>query len=246
VDTGQVFRSTDGVNWESVFATPRREGSFVGGMLGLAIDRSEPSTIYVSQDGGRVFKSTQRGDPDTWVPTAGQPDTDSFTYALAVDENGNVFAGTLLDGLWRSTDGGDSWDRVLPDQGTVMYCVTVPGAVFASAGDANLYRSIDFGDTWEALTSFTSVDDGDGVGDSGWAIAVDPYDPDHILFSRQEGWHTADDGAGLVETFDGGETWTELNEGLGLPNVSTIVFAPDGMVYAGSSCGGIWRLPPAD
>ena len=127
---------------------------------------------------------------------------------LAVDGAGTVFAGTLEDGLWRSTDGGNSWERVLEKQWTIMHCLAVPGAIYASAGDANLYRSADGGDTWVALTSYSSVDDGDGVGDSGWAIAVDPKDANHILFTRQEGWHTADDGAGIVESFDGGRNWS--------------------------------------
>ena len=240
-DTSQVVRSTDGLNWTSVFQTPRQQGSFLGGMLGLAIDPTDQATIYVSQDGGQVFKSTDGG--DNWAATAGQPEGDSFTYALTVDEDGRVFAGTLLDGLWRSTNGGDTWEQVLVEQGTVNGCLAVGGAVYAAAGDANLYRSTDGGDTWESLTDFTSVDDGDGVGDTGWTVAVDPADPDHILYTREEGWHTADDGPGVVESYDGGETWTELNTGLGLPNVSVLTFGTDGTVYAGTACGGIWRLP---
>ncbi len=244
VDTGQVLRSTDGVHWTTVFATPRQEGGFMGGMLGLAVDPVDPSTVYVSQDGGSVFKTTDNG--DTWAATPGQPGGTFFTYALTVDENRRVFAGTLENGLWRSADGGASWEQVLPEQGSIFHCVAVPGAVYASSGDdANLYRSTDGGDTWQALTSFSSVDDGDGVGDAGWAIAVDPNDPDHILFTRQDPSHTADNGEGIVETFDGGNTWSELNDGLGLPNVSDIVFAPDGTLYAATLCGGVWRLPPA-
>ncbi len=242
VETSQVLRSTDGVNFTAVFETPRHDGDFMGGMLGLAVDPTNPSTIYASQDGGSVFKSTDNG--NNWSETAGQPDNNSFTYALAVDDNGTVFAGTLLDGLWRSTDGGASWQRTLAGLGTVFHCLAAAGAVYASAGDdANLYRSTDGGSTWEALTSFTSVDDGDGVGDAGWAIAVDPDDPDHILFSRQEGWHPADDGPGVVESFDGGQSWHALNDGLGLPKVSGFAFGSDGTVYAGTSCAGVWRLP---
>ena len=200
----------------------------------------QPSTLYVTQDGGQVFKSTDSG--DTWAPTASQPESNSFTYALAVDDAGRVFVGTLRDGLWRSTDGGDSWQRVLTEQSVIFHVLAVPGAIYASAGDANLYRSTDGGDTWQRLTNFSSVDS-DGVGEQGYAIAVDPHNPDHIFFSRRDTWHPADAGSGIVESTDGGATWKPLNPGLGQLSVNALTVGPDGSLLAGTGCAGIWYLP---
>jgi photosystem II stability/assembly factor-like uncharacterized protein len=238
----KVLRSTDGVNWTTVFNRPRPTGAYLSGALGLAVDPSQPSTLYVTQDGGQVFKSTDNG--NTWAPTPGQPGGASFTYALAVDSAGRVFAGTLVDGLWRSTDGGVSWQRVLSEQSTIFHVLAVPGAVYAPAGDANLYRSTDGGTTWQRLTSFSSVDDGDGVGDQGMAIAVDPNDPAHLLFSWSDTWHWADASPGIVESLDGGATWAPLNTGLGHLKVSALAFGQAGTLFAGTSCGGVWRLRP--
>jgi cysteinyl-tRNA synthetase len=241
---GQVLRSTDGISWTVVFTNTRPAGAWMGGaMLGLAVDPATPSTLYIAQDAGQVYRSTSNGDPGTWAPTSGQPAGRSFTFALAVDGQHRIFAGTLNDGLWRSTNGGNSWEQVLTGQGTIYQVLAVPGAVYASAGDGNLYRSEDGGDTWLKLTNFSPADDGDGVGDQGMAIAVDPQNPDHILFSQRDTWHNSDAAPGMVESTDGGVTWTPVNTGLGNLSVGVLTFGSGGDIFAGTSCGGIWRRP---
>ncbi|MBU0637325.1 MAG: Ig-like domain-containing protein [Planctomycetes bacterium] len=244
VSASQVLRSADGVNWTAVFQTPRQTGSFMSGMMGLAVDPTAPATVYAAQDGGQVFKTTDSG--DTWVATGGQPGGNSFTYALTVDAAGRVFAGTLLDGLWRSTDGGGTWQRVLPELGTVMQCVAAGQSIYAAGGDANLHRSNDGGEMWETLTAYVPDITGDGVSVQGWGVAVDPADANHILFTRQDAWHPADAGPGIVESFDGGLTWDVGNQGLGLLSVHSIAFGSDGTLYAATSCGGVWRRPPTE
>jgi xyloglucan-specific exo-beta-1,4-glucanase len=243
---GQVLRSNDGVEWTPVFSHTRPiEGTWLGGfMLGLAVDPTTPTTLYVTQDSGQVYTSSRNGEPGTWSPTAGQPAKNSFTYALAVDAQHRIFAGTVRDGLWRSTDGGASWQSVSAlGQSTVFHLLAVSDTVYAAGGDSNLYRSPDGGDTWQALTQFSAADDGDGVGDQGMAIAVDPRNPDHILFSRQDPYHSADGGLGLVESTDGGRTWRPINAGLGNLGVTAIAIDWDGNLFAGTACGGVWYRP---
>ncbi|MCZ7568566.1 MAG: endo alpha-1,4 polygalactosaminidase [Ardenticatenaceae bacterium] len=240
--TGQVLRSQDGINWAQVFTNPRPAGTWMeGAMMGLAVDPGRPSILYVTQDGGQVWKSADSG--TTWAPTTGQPGGSSFTYALAVDATGRVFAGTLLDGLWRSTDGGASWQRVLPEQSTIFHVTATSGAVYTSTGDANLYRSTDGGEVWQRLTNFSATDDGDEVPAQGMAIAVDPNDPAHLLFSLMDTWHPADASPGIVASTDDGTSWAPLNAGLGLLNVSALAAGSDGGLFAGTWCGGIWRRP---
>jgi xyloglucan-specific exo-beta-1,4-glucanase len=241
---GRVFRSTDGVDWTPVFSPTRPAGTWMGGfILGLAVDPATPTTLYVTQDGGRVYKSTRSGEPGSWAPTAGQPAKNTFTYALAVDASHRVFAGTVRDGLWRSGDGGASWQSVTAlDQATIFHLLTVSDTVYAAGGDSNLYRSPDGGDTWQALTSYSASDDGDGVGNEGMAIAVDPQRPDHIYFSRQDPYHSADSGLGVVESTDNGRTWRSINTGLGNLGVSALAVDSSGDLFAGTACGGIWRL----
>ena len=76
---GQVLRSVDGGPFDQVFSRSRPDGEWMSGaMLGLAVDPNEPSVMYVSQDGGEVFRSADGG--SSWQATAGQPDGNGFTF----------------------------------------------------------------------------------------------------------------------------------------------------------------------
>jgi photosystem II stability/assembly factor-like uncharacterized protein len=241
----RVLRSEGGdAFWDVSLEIPRATGNLMGGaLLGLAVDPSASSTVYVSQDGGKVWVTRDSG--KTWRPTDGQPGGSSHTGALAVDGANRVFAGMLTDGLWRSADGGKTWRRLLPKQDTIWQVLPAGDALYVSSGgDANLHRSRDGGETWQRLTDFRQPDPGDGVGEQGMAIAIDPRDPKHIVFSRLDTSHSADASSGLTESRDGGVTWRSANEGLGLLNIGSLAFAADGTLYAGTRCGGVWRRAP--
>ncbi len=247
----RLLRSSDGVNWTVVFSRPWIVGDswMTGALAGVAVDPATPTTVYVTQGGGQVWTSTQSGDPGTWAPTPAQPLAESgaatFTQALAVDAQHRIFAGTINSGLWRSTDGGSQWQRVLEEQGTIWQVVAAADAVYAATGDSNLYGSRDGGATWDPLMAYSDADDGDGVGQQGRAIAVDPRNSQHLLFGRTDPWHHADAGAGLVESWDGGATWQPANEGLRNLSVNSLAFSAAGELFAGTSCGGVWRRAAA-
>ena len=239
-ETSRVQRSTDAVSWTTVLSLPTPAAGFVGA-VSLAVDPRNPATLYAAIDGAGVYSSTNGG--ATWAPTPGQPGSNAFTYALEVDSQGRIFVGTLNDGLWRSTTGGSSWTRVLDELGTVFHAAVAPGAVYAAGtgDDINLYRSPDGGESWQRVSDFPEIDDGDGVGLHGLAVAVDPADANHLFFSLSDSWHNTDAGAGVAESTNGGATWSWVNSGLGLLSASVLTVGPDGTVYAGTSCGGIWR-----
>lgn len=240
----KVLRSRDGERWEVALEVPRSEAAWAeGGMVGIAADR-EGKAIYAVADGGPVRVSRDGG--GSWRVCEGQPRSDrSFTGALSVGERGQVYAGTLRSGLFVSRDGCRSWKRVLEGHDTIWQLAAAGDAVYASSGsDANLHRSTDGGETWRRLTSFAKRETGDEVGDQGMAIALDPKDPRHILFSRQDTFHSADASAGLLESRDGGLSWRDANDDLGLTSVKRLLVAPDGTVYAGTWCAGVWRRDP--
>ena len=241
-DYSLILRSTDGgATWTEAFQSTRPCGvTWRGYMKGLAVDPSNPSTIYASQDCGKIYKSTDSG--ETWHATASQPDASEWPRALAVDSRGRIFAGSKDNGLWRSTDGGASWQRWSRDLPWAIYSIlATPSAVYVATDDPDLYRSTNGGQTWENLTNLDPVDDGDEVGDHGIAIAEDPADPNHIFFGRQDTWHSADESTGILESTDGGITWNYINSGLGNTRISALVMGPDGTLYAGTSCGDTWR-----
>jgi photosystem II stability/assembly factor-like uncharacterized protein len=239
----KVLRSKDGVRFEVVLEVPRAEPAWAeGGMVGLAADR-EGKTIYVAADGGPLRVSRDGG--ARWRACEGQPDDRSYTGALAVSASGHVYAGTLRSGLFVSRDGCRSWRRSLEGHDTVWQVAAAGDTVYASSGnDANLHSTRDGGATWTRLTRFEKKETGDEVGDQGMAIAIDPKDPKHLVFSRLDTFHSADASAGLLESTDGGATWKDANEDLGLTSVKQLLIGPDGTVYAGSWCGGVWRRDP--
>jgi photosystem II stability/assembly factor-like uncharacterized protein len=96
-----VFKSTNGgAEWSALI------GSYVPA---LAIDPSNPSTVYAGSWGNGVYKSTDGG--AHWsIMTSG---LDTLVAVLAVDpfEPNTLYAGTLT-GVYKSTDGGKHWDAI--------------------------------------------------------------------------------------------------------------------------------------
>ncbi|XVH30463.1 WD40/YVTN/BNR-like repeat-containing protein [Haloferacaceae archaeon DSL9] len=133
---------------------------------------------------------------------------------VAPERPDRVFVGTFGSGLQRSTDGGDTFERVGggdigPD--AVMSVATSPrdpDVIWAGTEPSRVYRSTDGGDTWEhrdGLADLPSADE--------WSfpprpdthhvrwIEPDPYDPDHLYVGVEAG--------ALVQTHDAGETWED-------------------------------------
>ena len=130
---------------------------------------------------------------------------------------------------------------MLPDRKNVWDLAVDQSAIYAAADDGNLHRSRDGGLTWEALSDFPPGLDSDGTGIQAMAVAVQPGDPKHIVFSRVDHWHSLDGGDTIWESRDGGESWARIDDASGPLRVQTLALAPDGTIFAGSWCAGIWR-----
>src|SRR5215831_17292418 len=93
-------------------------------------------------------------------------------------QNATICVGTLGQGIWRSSDGGDTWLRVRhglysecavralavhPSDARIMYC----------GADSGIYRSEDKGEHWEHLDSPMNEI-------PVWALAIDPVDQHHL------------------------------------------------------------------
>ncbi|MDP6401198.1 MAG: T9SS type A sorting domain-containing protein, partial [Candidatus Marinimicrobia bacterium] len=149
---------------------------------------------------GYIHRSADNG--STWeaIPL---PDYDS-NYAVEhihFNTQGHVFLGTI-NGIYRSTDVGASWDQVndglngvqvysmtIDDQGHIYILTTQPGLF------DGYYRSMDNGSTWEAL---------DWVQDINYALDIVAVDG-HIYAINDQN---------IFITIDEGQTWSELTNGL--------------------------------
>lgn len=145
----------------------------IGGRVrALIYDNSDPNTIYAGGVSGGLFKSTNGG--LSWTMTPGQPDNKIVT-SIAQHSNGDIYIGTgeldfllipnsftgrgnsgfLGDGIWKSTDGGDSFTQVLSiatdnltSQYYGIYRLAIDGNTIYAATDNGLIYSEDAGQNW--------------------------------------------------------------------------------------------------
>ncbi|MCU0312943.1 MAG: glycoside hydrolase [Solirubrobacteraceae bacterium] len=207
LEGGGVFKSvTGGATWtpfNSGFANP-----LITNVRAL-LTSSTGTTVYAGTDLG-VFKSTG----GAWQPIAQGPEADpanpkklnESVQSLVSLTGGTILAGVFNGGVFRSTDGGDTWTPPPANSGMpaieTVYGLTenIPGLVYATAG-SGVYLSTNQGVTW------TRVSDGiPGIASpiTTWAYPERPQ----ILF-------TSTGSNGIYRSVTGGLTWSAINDGLG-------------------------------
>ena len=151
-----------------------------------------------------------------------------------------ICIGTLGQGIWRSTDGGDTWMRVrqgLYSESAVRALAVHPrdpSVVYAGA-DSGIYRSEDKGENWERLDSpMNQVPI--------WALAIDPVDPNIVFAGTRP--------SALFRSRDGGLKWEKLPVELAeecpnvvIPRVTALVVDPvdPNNIWAGIEVDGVRR-----
>jgi photosystem II stability/assembly factor-like uncharacterized protein len=162
-------------------------------------DKRFPGGLFRTSPGEGKWQALSRGLPQNLEVRA---------IAVHPREPDVIYAGTD-DGPYRSTDGGDRWERLgIPQRaGTVWSFAFHPGrpqTMYAGLAPVALYRSEDGGDTWKALPGARSPEHCPmGFPTRLVRIAVDPSDPDVIYAALEV--------SGLLRSGDGGETWEDLS-----------------------------------
>src|SRR5581483_902450 len=176
--------------------------------------------------------------PQSVVPfndnQSGAPNATGRITALAVDpRNANVvYAGAAQGGVWKSTNGGQTWTPLTDQQpslsvGAIAIAPSAPDTIYVGTGEFNLaldayygvgvLKSTDGGATWTYLPGSFSGPLGAGFfGDGGGAyfgsIAVHPTNPNLVLASVFKETDTQEF-SGVYRSTDGGVPWTRVLNG---------------------------------
>ena len=160
---------------------------------------------------GGLFRRNA-GEGDWEALSAGLPgNVEVRAIAVHPHDRNVIYVGTQ-DGPYRSTDGGDRWERVgFPDRGAVIWSLgfhpTRPQVMYAGTAPVALYRSEDGGDTWRRLSAKSpALCEKAGFDTRTVRITVDPGRPDDVYAALEV--------SGVIRSSDGGESWTDVSAAL--------------------------------
>ena len=167
-----------------------------GRIADVAIHPKDDNLWYVAVGSGGVWKTKNAG--VTWIPLFDGQASYSIGCVTIDEKNPNIiWVGTgenvggrhvgYGDGIYKSEDGGNSWNNmglklsqhiskiiVHPDNSDIIW-IAAQGPLWNKGDERGLYKSIDGGKSWKKT-----------LGDSGWIgvtdIVIDPRDP-NILFA---------------------------------------------------------------
>jgi photosystem II stability/assembly factor-like uncharacterized protein len=270
---GGVWQTIDaGVVWKPIF-----DGQPAASIGALAVAPSDPKVIYAGtgesdirsnlSSGDGIYKSTDGG--QTWA-NIGLRDSRQISRIVVDPQNANiVYIGALGHayapnnerGVYKSTDGGSTWTKVLdqgPDIGVsdlaiatqdskLLFATTwrshrPPWSTYAplDGPGGGLFRSQDSGQSWSRLTK-------NGLPEGDWgrtAVAVSPNGK--IVYAII----SASKKPGLYRSDDGGDTWTLQNEDRRLtsrawyfgnitvdPNNPDVIYIPNVALYRSEDGG---------
>jgi len=278
VNNGGVWKTTDyGRTWFPIF-----DGQSTGSIGDVAVAPSNPNVLYVGSGeglqrpdlsvGNGMYKSTDAG--KTWTHLGLDDGQQIGGIAIDPTNENRVFVAVLghpygpntTRGVYRTTDGGKTWNKVLyKDENTGAVQVSInpknPNIIYADlwAGrqgpwengawdgpESGLFKSTDGGNTWVKLTSgLPTVKQ--GLGRIGFCIA--PSNPDRMYATVDAG-----EFGGMYKSDDGGENWKSISNdgrywGRGSdfaevkvdPKNADIVYTANVVVWRSKDGGTTWK-----
>lgn len=145
---------------------------------------------------------------------------------LVTNHHGDIFAGTDIGGVYRSSNDGANWTAVnngLPSLYIRALAIDSSGNIFVGTQGAGVLRSSNSGGSW-SQTSLTTI----------WTIrSIAAHPSGHVLAGTS--------GGGAFRSTDEGGTWTPVNNGLSDDYVRSFAINSSGHVFAGTGIVGVFR-----
>ncbi|MGE0104164.1 MAG: glycosyl hydrolase [Blastocatellales bacterium] len=217
VTDGQVTSSSVGA---VAVAETNPDIVFIGmGEVQLRGSITQGDGVYKSSDGGKTWRHMGLKDTQAIARIRIHPTDPEIVYVAAL---GHPYGDNAERGVFRSKDGGRSWQKVLfvsEKAGAVDLIIdrTNPKVLYASTWqiyrkawkmwgggpDSKLFKSVDGGDNWIELTKNPGMPEGP-IGKIG--VTVSPADPNRVwaIVEANEG--------GVFRSDDGGWTWKRTND----------------------------------
>ena len=231
---GGIWKTTNGGRtWENI-----SDGFFGGSIGAIEVAEDDPNVIYVGggektvrgnvSSGYGIWKTVDAG--KTWVQSglpnsrhvpriAVHPRDHNIVYAAVL---GNIYKPTQERGVYKSTDGGQNWRKVLfsnedagavdlimdPNNPRILYASTwnvrrTPYSLSSGGEGSALWKSTDSGETWSEISKNKGFPT-DTLGIIG--ITVSPVNSDRlwaIVENKEKG--------GVYRSEDAGKTWNLVN-----------------------------------
>jgi hypothetical protein len=197
----------------------------------LARDPSTPGRLYAA--GGGVFRSDDGG--HSWTTVAATFEVGPVALVVDAADPTTLYAGTVLGGVQRSTNGGATWQP--KNEGldrTDVLALTAdpsnPSVLYVGLDTGGLYKSVDGAESW-GPTGLADV--------SVRAVVVDPDDPGTIYAA------TVFDG--VFKSADGGDSFEPASAGLTTLELQALASDPEApaSLYAGTARTACFGRPTA-
>lgn len=227
---GTVYKSIDGGwHWREI-SRGLLQTMDRGNITSLTIDTRNPSTIYTSQHGHGIFKSTNEG--ESWSAiNEGLKDLVITEIIIDPKDSSIIYASTHDGGIFKSVNGGTSWSAI--NKGitnkTVLYLAIDQKETMniCACTLKGVFNSSDGGNSWTAdMIKFDTPRIGCPI--------IDPNNP-RTVYIRTLG--------GIYQSIDSGKNWHAINNGLTNFFISSLVIDSQNPanLYAGTS-EGLYKL----
>ena len=234
---GGIFKSTDGGliwQWKRQGFPKPTQWDFSAPIGALCFDPSRPNVLYAGvgrpragkSGAGAIYRSDDTGDTWRLVTAPGVLPSKAVVCDLKVACDGSGVLAATDAGLFRSIDGGATWqpaDDGLPHEQVrrlamsathpqTVYCTVATTARANAPWDGGVYRSDDGGLTWKPRCNGLSSRVGKSAEPTQMTsnymqIVVDPRD-DNVVYVGDFAWVTA----GLWKTTNGGQSWEHVTD----------------------------------